>query len=84
MTLPGVGSAGGFSGKRHDTDTFYSFTSYTTPSTIYRYNMQTGESSLFRQPSLDFTPERLRDKAEFFTAAKTGRRCRCLSATKKG
>jgi len=56
VALPGVGSAGGFGGKRHETDTFYSYTSYTTPSTIYRYNMQTGESSLFRQPQLDFNP----------------------------
>jgi len=37
--LPGIGSAGGFGGKREDTETFYSFTSFTTPATIYRYDM---------------------------------------------
>ncbi len=57
VILPGIGSAGGFSGKRSDTETFYSFTGFTTPATIYRYNMITGESSLFRQPKVDFNPE---------------------------
>jgi prolyl oligopeptidase len=42
VELPGIGSAGGFSGKRHDTETFYSYTSFTTPNNIYRYNMVTG------------------------------------------
>jgi hypothetical protein len=39
VELPGIGSAGGFDGKREDTETFYSFTSFTTPNTIYRYDM---------------------------------------------
>jgi prolyl oligopeptidase len=54
VELPGLGSAGGFGGKRYDTDTFYSFTGFTTPTTIYHYNLVTGESTLFRQPHVDF------------------------------
>ncbi len=56
VTLPGIGSAGGFGGKRHDTETFYSFTSFTTPNTIYRYDLTSDTSSLFRQPQVDFNP----------------------------
>lgn len=57
VELPGIGSAGGFDGKRGDTETFYSFTSFTTPNTIYHYDMVTGESTLFRQPQVDVNPE---------------------------
>ena len=46
VALPGIGSAGGFGGKRTDTETFYTFTSFTTPPSIYRYDMVTGESKL--------------------------------------
>jgi prolyl oligopeptidase len=40
LALPGIGTVGGFSGKRGDGETFYSFTSFTTPTTIYRYDMK--------------------------------------------
>ena len=68
VVLPGLGSAGGFGGKRHDTDTFYSFTSFTVPTTIYRYSMVTGESSLFRQPTVDFNPNDYETKQVFYTS----------------
>lgn len=54
LALPGLGSADGFSGKIRDRETFYSFASYTTPSTLYRLNPATGESTLFKQPKVDF------------------------------
>ena len=57
VELPGIGSAGGFRGKRHDTETFYTFTGFTTPATIYRYDLTTGKSQLFRQPQVDFNPD---------------------------
>ncbi|MBE9050192.1 S9 family peptidase [Nostocales cyanobacterium LEGE 11386] len=66
VELPGLGSAGGFGGKRFDTETFYSFTSFTTPGTIYRYNMVTGESELFRQPKVDFNPDDYETKQIFY------------------
>src|SRR5262249_46249187 len=46
--FPGIGSASGFAGKRIDTETFYSFSSFATPPSIYRYDMTTGQSTLFR------------------------------------
>lgn len=54
LGLPGLGSAGGFAGKRSDTETFYTFTSYTTPPTIYRYDFATQTTTLFRQPEVNF------------------------------
>ena len=56
VDLPGIGSAFGFGGKRADKETFYSFTSFTTPSTIYRYDVESGKSTVFRQPKVDFNP----------------------------
>ncbi|MBV9387605.1 MAG: S9 family peptidase [Chroococcidiopsidaceae cyanobacterium CP_BM_ER_R8_30] len=68
VALPGIGSAGGFGGKRYDTETFYSFTSFTTPATIYRYDMVSGESTIFRQPQVDFNPADYETKQVFYTS----------------
>jgi len=56
VTLPGIGSAGGFGGKRFDTETFYSYSSFNAPPTIYRYDMKTGKSELYRQAKVKFNP----------------------------
>ena len=45
VALPGLGSGEGFSGKRSDRETFYSFTSFTTPTTIYRYDFDRREKA---------------------------------------
>ncbi|MFN6527962.1 prolyl oligopeptidase family protein [Nostoc sp. ChiSLP03a] len=66
VELPGLGSAGGFNGKRYDTETFYSFTSFTIPGTIYRYDMVTGKSQVFRQPQVDFNPDDYETKQVFY------------------
>ena len=83
VALPGIGSAGGFGGKREDTETFYSFTSFTTPTTIYRYNMITGESSLFRQPNVDFDPNDYESQQVFYTS-KDGTQVPMFVTYKKG
>lgn len=83
VMLPGVGSAGGFGGKRYDTETFYSYTSYTTPNTIYRYNMVTGESTIFRQPQVDFDPDGYETK-QIFYASKDGTQVPMFITHKKG
>jgi prolyl oligopeptidase len=83
VELPGLGSAGGFGGKREDTETFYSFTSFTTPPTIYRYNMETNESTLFRQPSVDFNPDDYESK-QIFYHSKDGTRVPMFITHKKG
>jgi prolyl oligopeptidase len=83
VELPGIGSASGFAGKRHDTETFYSFTSFTTPVTIYRYNMKTGESEIFRQPEVDFNADEYETKQVFY-ASKDGTKVPMFITHKKG
>ena len=83
VELPGIGSVGGFAGKREDQETFYSFTSFTTPPTIYRYDMTTGKSELFRQPEVDFNPENYETKQVFYPS-KDGTQIPMFITYKKG
>jgi prolyl oligopeptidase len=83
VALPGIGSAGGFGGKSHDTETFYSYTSFTTPSTIYHYNMLTGESSLYRQPKVNFNPGDY-ETTQVFYSSKDGTKVPMFITHKKG
>jgi prolyl oligopeptidase len=57
VQLPGIGTAGGFGGKRLENETFYSFSSFATPPTIYRYDVKTGESKVFRTSAVKFDPK---------------------------
>ena len=66
VAFPGIGSAEGFGGKATDKETFYSFTGFTTPTTIYRYDMTTGKSTVFRQPKVDFNPADYETKQVFY------------------
>jgi len=68
VAFPGIGSAEGFVGKATDKETFYSFTGFTTPTTIYRYDMTTGKSTIFRQPKVDFNPADYETKQVFYTS----------------
>jgi prolyl oligopeptidase len=83
VQLPGIGSVGGFGGKRYDTETFYLFTSFTDPSTIYRYNVISGESSVFRQPQIDFKPDEYETKQIFYNS-KDGTKISMFITHKKG
>lgn len=66
VSLPGIGSAGGFSGKRTDTETFYAFTGFTTPTTIFRYDLPSGKSEVFREPKVKFNPADYETKQVFY------------------
>ncbi len=66
IPLPGIGSASGFSGKPDDQETFYSFTSFSFPSTIYRYDFTSGTTSLFRKSEIDFNPDDFSVKQVFY------------------
>ncbi|MHC5110673.1 MAG: prolyl oligopeptidase family serine peptidase [Planctomycetota bacterium] len=57
VDLPDIGTARGFGGKRDDSETFYSFTNFIDPGTIYRYDVKTGQSEVFRKPEVDFDPK---------------------------
>jgi len=83
VELPGIGSAGGFNGKRTDTETFYSFTSFTTPSRIYHYDLATGKSTLFRQPDIPFNSDDYETKQVFYPS-KDGTQIPMFITAKKG
>ena len=83
VELPGIGSVGGFGGKRTDKETFYSFTGFTMPTTIYRYDVATGKSTVFRQPKVDFNPNNFETKQVFYKS-KDGTRVPMFIVHKKG
>lgn len=56
VTLPAIGTVGGFSGKKEDTELYYSLSNYTAPATIYRYDIASGESTLYKSPEVAFDP----------------------------
>ncbi|MDR1865950.1 MAG: prolyl oligopeptidase family serine peptidase [Bacteroidales bacterium] len=66
ITLPSIGSAGGLGGKREEKTLFYSFTSFATPSTIYQYDVETGVSTLFRRPEVNFNFDDYEVKQVFY------------------
>lgn len=66
VKLPGIGTAGGFGGRQDDDETFYSFTNFTTPATIFRYDVDTGESTVFRKPQVAFDPAAYETRQVFY------------------
>jgi prolyl oligopeptidase len=68
VDLPGIGTAGGFGGKRKDKETFYAFTSFISPTTIYRYDPEAGTSSVFRAPKVDFDASKYETKQVFYNS----------------
>ena len=83
LAFPGLGTASGFGGKPDDTETFYSFTSYTTPPTIYRYDVKTGETKAVFAPKIDFQPADYTTDQVFFQS-KDGTRIPMFISYKKG
>jgi prolyl oligopeptidase len=83
IELPGIGSAGGFNGSEEDTELFYTFTSFTFPSNIYKYNVATGESSLYEASKVNFNPDNFETKQVFYTS-KDGTKVPMFIVHKKG
>ncbi len=83
IELPAIGSAGGFGGEKDDKFVFYTFTSFTFPPTIYRYDIATKESSVFRAPEVDFKPTDYETEQVFYTS-KDGTRVPMFVTYKKG
>jgi prolyl oligopeptidase len=73
IALPGIGSAGGFMGHAGSSETFYAFSSFNRPPTIYRYDSATGESRVFAQPTLSFDPDAY-EVSQVFYSSKDGTR----------
>lgn len=83
VAFPGLGTAAGFGGRRKDKETFYSFTTFTSPAAIYRYDLATGTSSVYRQPRLAFNPADFVTEQVFFNS-KDGTRIPMFISYKKG
>ncbi len=83
LVLPGLGTVTGFAGRLDDPETFYCFTGYTTPSTIFRYDTETGESRVFRQSSVDFDRERYETR-QVFIRSQDGTRVPMFLTHRKG
>ncbi|MRJ42180.1 MULTISPECIES: prolyl oligopeptidase family serine peptidase [Idiomarina] len=83
VALPGVGSVGGFSGKRDEETLYYSFTNYSTPSTIYAYEPDAGESEVYEQPQTAFNSDDYESKQVFYTS-KDGTKVPMIITHKKG
>tara|TARA_B000000475_G_scaffold180849_1_gene145611 strand:- start:6316 stop:8439 length:2124 start_codon:yes stop_codon:yes gene_type:complete len=83
INLPSIGSAYGFNAKVDDKDLYYSFSSYTYPSTIFNYNIDSGESKLYRQPEIDFVPTDYITEQAFYKS-KDGTTVPMFITSKKG
>jgi prolyl oligopeptidase len=83
VELPGIGSAGGFGGRRKDTETFYTYSSFNAPPTIYRYDMKTGKSEVFRKAAVKFDGSQYEVKQIFYTS-KDGTKVPMFLTYKKG
>ena len=83
VTLPGIGTAGGFGGKRKDTETFYTYSSFNAPPSIYRYDMKTGKSTIFRKSDVKFDPSAYEVKEVFYNS-KDGTKVPMFITYKKG
>jgi prolyl oligopeptidase len=83
IELPALGSAGGFGGRRDEKVMFYTFASFTYPSTIYKFDPATGASEVFRKPEVKFDPSAYETKQVFF-ASKDGTKVPMFIVHKKG
>ena len=83
VALPGVGTAGGFGGRWNGKETFFSYTSLTTPAEILRYDVATGKITPFKKPKTAFNSDEFETRREFVTS-KDGTRFPIFIAAKKG
>lgn len=83
INLPGIGSVGGFSGKINKKSLYFSFTNYHTPSSIYEYDIKTGNFDLYWSPKIDFNSTNYISKQVFYNS-KDGTKIPMIITHKKG
>lgn len=83
VEFPGIGTASGFGGKRDHKETFYSFSSFAVPPSTYRYDIETGESTLLRRAEVKFNPDDYETK-QIFYASKDGTKVPMFICHRKG
>jgi len=83
VALPGLGTAGGFSGKKEEKETYYVFTSYVNPATIYKMDIASGKTAVYKESKVQFDPKDFESKQIFYTS-KDGTKIPMLITYKKG
>jgi prolyl oligopeptidase len=83
IALPGLGTVSGFSGKKEEKEAYYVFTSYVNPATIYKLDIATGKTSLYKQPKLKVDVNNFESKQVFYTS-KDGTKIPMIITHKKG
>ncbi len=83
IKLPGLGTAGGFGGKKTESVLYYSFTNYITPGSIYSYEPKSGKSALYEKPKVDFNSADYVSKQVFYVS-KDGTKIPMIITHKKG
>src|SRR5699024_2851431 len=83
IDLPGVGTASGFGAKKEETELYYSFANYITPGSIYKLDLESGESELYYEPEIDFNSNDYESKQIFYTS-KDGTKVPMIITHKKG
>jgi prolyl oligopeptidase len=83
IALPGLGTASGFTGKSKETETFYTYTSYTEPPTVFRYDFKTGKSEVLFRPKVDFNSADFQTEQVFYQS-KDGTRVPMFLTYRKG
>ncbi|HKP46956.1 MAG TPA: prolyl oligopeptidase family serine peptidase [Pyrinomonadaceae bacterium] len=84
IKLPGLGTVGGFGGRHDDKVTFYTFTSFNFPPTIYRYDIDSKKSTVFREPEIPGFKSGDFETSEVFYTSKDGTRVPMFLVHKKG
>ncbi len=83
IKLPAVGSAGGFGTKKAEKETYYTFTSYVYPTTVFKYDIASGTSEIYKRSGVDFDPEQYESKQVFYSS-KDGTKIPMIITHKKG
>ncbi|WP_394347370.1 prolyl oligopeptidase family serine peptidase [Pedobacter cryophilus] len=83
IALPGIGTADGFSAKKGESELYFTFTSYVYPSTIFKYNIGTGQSEIYKKSGVQFDPEKYESKQVFYNS-KDGTKIPMIITHKKG
>ncbi|WP_442794438.1 prolyl oligopeptidase family serine peptidase [Pelobium manganitolerans] len=83
IALPGIGTASGFSGKAQDKDLYFTFTSYVYPPTVFKYDIASGQSEIYKKSGVKFDPTKYESKQVFY-ASKDGTKIPMIITYKKG
>ncbi len=83
IALPGIGTASGFGAKKGEKELYFTFTSYVYPPTIFKYNIESGQSEIYKKSGVEFDPEKYESK-QIFYKSKDGTKIPMIITYKKG